>query len=111
MKTTKFILLFTLVAIPLLYSCKKEDDNLTNAEKIGEELKTFISDNNIRYVEVRQYYSANTYDYFFSPSFKIEGSFIKVDEYRFYLEDISSYYIGPRSNGETNVDCLFLLFK
>lgn len=110
MKTTKIILLFAIVAIPLLQSCKKEE-YLTNAEKIGIELNKFIIDNNLRYVEVKKFYSIDTYDYRFSSVFKIEGSFIKVDDNRYSLENLSKYYIASTYNGQTTVNCLFLYFN
>jgi hypothetical protein len=110
MKTTKIILLLAIIAIPLLQSCKKED-YLTNAEKIGIELDKFINEHSIQGVEARKYYTNSIYDYNFSTTFKIEGSFIKVGESRYSLENLSRYYTESRYIGQTTGICLYLHFN
>ena len=110
MKLARIILLLVFITGPILQSCQK-DEPLTNGEKKGIELKKFITDNKLRYIEAINYYNSTYSNSALSANYKIEGSFIMVGEYWFSLDKLSMYYITSVTIGTTPTNCLYLVFN
>lgn len=99
-KCSLFILFFSVIST----SCK-EDENITDQEKIENELKSFVESHNITKCSIREFNNGTYEDVIYQSTFKFSNGFIVVDkvfptvtqEYRYNLLYLYNYRISDNN--------------
>jgi len=89
-----------LLLLGLFISCSKDENQLSNGEKIGQDIKSSTG-NKVSGAAAYEYKwdnENNYYDWVLYPTpnsdFKIEGSFINIGGVYFNLNNLERYYIS-----------------